>query len=137
MKVRGSGQSIVEFALVLPIMLLLIMGALDFGRAFFMKMALINSAREGAYFLSYNPTDKTNCDPIDTTFCYLGTRDAVIKEAYAAGMTVQPTDIIINNCCTNGEPVEVTVNSQIQLKIFNFMFGPLNINHTAKMKMLK
>ncbi|MEN6434439.1 MAG: TadE/TadG family type IV pilus assembly protein [Anaerolineaceae bacterium] len=137
MKYRGNAQSIVEFALILPIMLLLIMGALDLGRAFYMKIALVNSAREGAYYLSYHPTDKTNCDPINTSFCYLGTRDAVIKEAYSAGMTVQSADIAINNCCVNGEPVEVIVSSQIHLKIFDFMFGPLALSHTARMKMLK
>ncbi|MBP8856868.1 MAG: pilus assembly protein, partial [Anaerolineaceae bacterium] len=38
-----KGQSIVEFALILPIVLLLIMGVLDLGRAFFMKIALVNA----------------------------------------------------------------------------------------------
>ncbi len=137
MKKNRTGQSVVEFALILPILLLIIMGALDLGRAFYMKIAVINSAREGAYYLSYNPMDKTNCDLSDPKFCFLGTRQAVINEAYSAGMEVLPTNITINNCCTNGLPVEVTVNSQIQLMIFDFFFGPMNLSHTASMRMLK
>ncbi len=131
-----NGQSIVEFALILPIILLLIMGALDLGRAFFMKIALINAAREGASYLAYHPADKTACT-VYPCCCYDGTRQAIINEAYAAGLEVDPTNIVINNCCTNGLPVEVTVSSQIDLTIYDFLFGPLTLSHTARMKVLK
>ena len=46
---QDNGQGLIEFALVLPILLLLIIGALDYGFAFFMKVELENSAREGAF----------------------------------------------------------------------------------------
>jgi len=131
-----NGQSIVEFALILPIVLLLIMGVLDLGRAFFMKIALVNAAREGASYLAYHPLDKTTCTVFPSD-CYDGTRQAVVNEAYAAGLTVDPADIVISNCCTNGETVQVTVSSEIQLMIFDFFFGPLDLSHTARMKMLK
>jgi hypothetical protein len=42
------GQSLVEFALVLPIFLLLIMGVIDVGRYAYMSSTLSNAAREGA-----------------------------------------------------------------------------------------
>ena len=61
----------------------------------------------------------------------------MVSEAYAAGLTVEPVNIVITNCCTNGATVEVTVSSQIQLMIFDFFFGPLDLNHTARMKVLK
>jgi Flp pilus assembly protein TadG len=44
----ARGQSLVEFALVLPILLLIFMGILDFGRAVFAYNTLSNAAREGA-----------------------------------------------------------------------------------------
>jgi Flp pilus assembly protein TadG len=37
-----------EFALVLPILLLIIFGIIDFGRAFYLYNNLLNAAREGA-----------------------------------------------------------------------------------------
>jgi Flp pilus assembly protein TadG len=43
-----SGQALVEFAIIAPILLLLIMGIVDFGRAFYTYHVLIDAAREGA-----------------------------------------------------------------------------------------
>jgi Flp pilus assembly protein TadG len=45
---RGHGQSLVEFALVIPIFLLIFMGIVDFGRAIFTYNSLSNAARDGA-----------------------------------------------------------------------------------------
>jgi hypothetical protein len=42
-----SGEALVEFALVLPILLVLSLGMLDFGRAFHVKGLLDQAAREG------------------------------------------------------------------------------------------
>lgn len=42
-----SGQGLVEFALVLPMILLLIMGVVDFGRGIFAFNEVSNAAREG------------------------------------------------------------------------------------------
>src|SRR4029077_16914007 len=47
-RARRRGQSLVEFALVLPIFLLLIMGVIDAGRLVYMNSTLSNAAREGA-----------------------------------------------------------------------------------------
>lgn len=43
-----SGQSLVEFALVLPLILLLAMGLLDFGRGIYAYNTVSNAARMGA-----------------------------------------------------------------------------------------
>ena len=45
---RRDGQSLVEFAVVLPIFLLLLAGILDFGLGLYSQMTVINAAREGA-----------------------------------------------------------------------------------------
>jgi hypothetical protein len=45
----------VEFALVLPLLLLLLCGALDFGRVFFAWVQLANAARVGANYAASNP----------------------------------------------------------------------------------
>jgi Flp pilus assembly protein TadG len=42
------GQSLVETALVLPVLALLTFGLLDFGRAYYFQVAITNAAREGA-----------------------------------------------------------------------------------------
>ena len=45
---RSRGQSLVEFALVLPLFLLLVMGIMDLGLAVFSYNSITNAAREGA-----------------------------------------------------------------------------------------
>jgi Flp pilus assembly protein TadG len=47
---RERGQSLVETAIVAPILLLLLAAAIDFGRAFDTYIVLTNAAREGARF---------------------------------------------------------------------------------------
>jgi Flp pilus assembly protein TadG len=58
----GSGQSLVELALSLMIMLLLVAGAVDFGMAFFSYVALRDAAQEGALFGSFDPYVDSNLD---------------------------------------------------------------------------
>jgi Flp pilus assembly protein TadG len=54
---RSRGQAVVEFAIILPVFLLLLVIAIDFGRLFFTYIQVHNAAREGAAVGSYSPTD--------------------------------------------------------------------------------
>lgn len=45
---RREGQAVVEFALVLPIFMLLVFGAIEFGRAYYSVHLLTTAARRGA-----------------------------------------------------------------------------------------
>ena len=49
--------AIVEFAVILPFMLVLVVGIFDFGGAFNLKQKLQAAAREGARFASASPTN--------------------------------------------------------------------------------
>lgn len=53
----SKGQAIAEFVLIVPIMLLLMLVAIDFGRVFASYVQLTNSAREAAAYAAGNPTD--------------------------------------------------------------------------------
>jgi PKD repeat protein len=53
---RSKGQSMVEFALIVPIFLFLLLIAIDFGRTFFSYIEVNNAAREGAAYAAGNPT---------------------------------------------------------------------------------
>ena len=53
---RSRGQSLVELALVLPILLLLVAGALDLGRLYYSQITITKAAKEGALEASTNPT---------------------------------------------------------------------------------
>ena len=81
---RSRGQALAEFALVVPVLLLILLGGIDFGRLFFGWVNLNNAARIAADYAATNPTgpfiansvyDKTtrydaggiNCDPLTVT----------------------------------------------------------------------
>jgi PKD repeat protein len=53
---RAHGQSLVEFALVLPVLLLIVLVGLDFGRSFLGWVGLNNAARIAANYASLHPT---------------------------------------------------------------------------------
>ena len=54
-----AGQSLFEFALTLPIFLLLVFGLVDLGRGFYYYNLLANMAREGARYAIVAPRDTT------------------------------------------------------------------------------
>ena len=51
------GQALVELAIVMPILALLLVMAIDFGRAFYTYIAVGNAAREGAAYAAQHPAD--------------------------------------------------------------------------------
>jgi Flp pilus assembly protein TadG len=56
------GQSLVELAVTLPILVLLLLGTLDFGMAIFSYSMLRDAAQEGAFYGSFNPASKTEIE---------------------------------------------------------------------------
>ena len=54
------GNFAIEFALAMPILLLLLVGLVDLGRYSLQKSALLQGAREGAQYGILAPTDTTN-----------------------------------------------------------------------------
>jgi PKD repeat protein len=66
-KRRTKGQALVEFALVIPVMLLLVVSGLDAGRLFFSWIEVSNAAREAAAYAGGNPTDTSGITAHATT----------------------------------------------------------------------
>lgn len=76
---RQEGQSIIEFALVLPLLLILLLGIVEFGFIFNTHVTLVHSAREGARYGAVlpNPDASENQDQI---------KDRVINTATGLGL---------------------------------------------------
>lgn len=53
---KEKGQVLIELALVLPILLLVVMGIVDFDRAMYTKNTLNNAARSGARTAAVTPS---------------------------------------------------------------------------------
>ncbi len=70
-----TGQSLAELALIMPLLLLMVLGVIDFGRLFGSYIALQNASREGARFASL----------YSTTVTIPEIKDRAIREASATG----------------------------------------------------
>ena len=81
------GQSMVELALSFTVLLILLSGVVDLGRAFFTFMALRDAAQEGALYGSLFPAD-----PNDTTGGTLNTIGIVNRVRMASSSPVNLTN---------------------------------------------
>jgi Flp pilus assembly protein TadG len=98
---RGErGQAVVEFALIVPLLVLLTMGMVDFGRIFYSYEGLANAAREGARYCALNPGNASG-----TQSRVNGEVNGMVASVTASGCTNQP----------KGQPVTVTVTAPFSL----------------------
>lgn len=100
---RRRGTSLVEFALILPVLMILVVGLIDLGRGWSMVGVISNAAREGARFGSSHPLDNP------------GIKNRVMEEAKDSGITLYRDRIAI---FVNGieVPDERPANSAISIK---------------------
>lgn len=77
----SRGQALVELALVVPIMLVLVLAALDLGRVYYARITVENAAREGALQAAIDPTDGTKV------------KAAATRETNGSLVTVAPSDV--------------------------------------------
>ena len=56
------GQSLVELAIVFPVILLLLLGTIDFGMALYSFVIVRDAAQEGALYGSFNPNNRAEIE---------------------------------------------------------------------------
>ena len=108
------GQSLVEFAVILPVFVLLLVGIFDLGRAVYATSTLNNAAREAGRLAI-----------VDQTFSHIQTE--AIKQSVALGLA--PIDVLIDfrapatpnkpNSC--GSPIQLGCIADVRI---NYTFNP-------------
>ncbi len=88
-----TGQTLVEFALVLPMLLILMFGIVDFGRAFYTWLTVTNAAREGARVGATQMDTSTINTRISDAMGPLGTSDLVITLGNVQGPRGEPITV--------------------------------------------
>jgi Flp pilus assembly protein TadG len=95
---REKGQSLVEFVIVLPILLIILAGVLDLGRLYFAYVAITDAAAEGVAYAAINPNNNA---------------EIVERAQGASGGLVQiESDMVTvdSPVVASGAPVTVTVD---------------------------
>jgi Flp pilus assembly protein TadG len=98
MRRSRKGQSLVEFAFILPIFLLILVGIFDVGRGVFAYHTLNNAAREGGRQAI-----------VDQTQEHVQSRAA----QHAVGLGVQADDVLVDYRLNTSEEVPGSCNSQV------------------------
>ena len=125
-----QGQSLLEFALILPVLVLVLVGVFDLGRALFALITINNAAREGARYGTLHSTDSADTN----------VKLASVDEAIDSGIIINPGNVTVY-CpddssswpCARGDAVRVTVNYTFT-SILN-MIIPANINMSRAVEM--
>jgi Flp pilus assembly protein TadG len=141
---KQKGQSLVEFALILPLMVLIVVGIFDLGRAFFAYIAISNAAREGARVYIFSPKTTTITDIENAVHLEVGTSSVVDEAKIAPTILIQcvdPNDSIFKQVVTNAmlkackstEPIRVTVSYNQDLILSFFFPNGLTLKRSAEM----
>jgi Flp pilus assembly protein TadG len=100
---RTDGMSAVEFALLLPLMLLIVGGIMDFGNLYYQLNIVNEAAREAARIAS---TQKTNGNPANQT-----TVQTTIRSKFGNSLTLT----LIPNPPTSGSSVQAKVTNSVTI----------------------
>ncbi len=132
---RGPGQALVEFALILPLFMVLLLGVFDLGRGVFMYNGVSQAAREIARTTSVHPQD-----PLGSS--QESIRTVSVQRALIPGMVNPPTyDCVridgsaITHAlpCTTSDFVKVTVQAPFTPILF-FGFGAVTMTSTSSVQ---
>jgi PKD repeat protein len=133
---RTLGQSVVEFALVLPVFLLFFAAALDLGRVFYANISLNNAAREGAFQAASTPALY-----VENQACDQATNRVVCRiqnETAGSMIAIAPTDIDVTcsvpGCAAApGSLVTVEVRGKFRLvtPLLSAVFGGQELDLTS------
>ena len=119
-----KGQSIVEFALVLPILVMLLFGIIDFGRIFHTYLAIDHASREAARTASIGENDAT----IVST---------AVASASSIHLTAGQVAVSPGGTKSSGSDVTVTITYPINFltPVVSNLTGPITLSSSTVMRM--
>lgn len=128
------GQTLVEFALILPIFLLLLMGIFDFGRAVYAYNTVSNAARQAVRLAIVDQEPSKIQDLAAKQAASLGIDPSTVTITFVNPdlSSGQPCDVVpvLNGCI-----VEVTVpyTYRAATPIIGNLIGPISISSTSRL----
>jgi Flp pilus assembly protein TadG len=131
-----SGQSLIEFALALPILCFLILALFDFGTGIFYWLDATHVANEGARLAAVAGPSQTSCSAL-ATFIQQET-SGQLKGGNASASGVQSASkvaISFPQGAQIGNPVTVTVTASFKYVPAGYIPGSMPISASATMRL--
>jgi Flp pilus assembly protein TadG len=119
-----SGQALVEFAIVLPLLLLILFGIFDFGRIILDSFIINEAARDAARYASAGASDSAVVQVVN--------QDCALLDTSKLGVTIVPAAA----ARVSGGTVTVTVTYPVSFDPFlSFLTsGPFNLTGQTTMR---
>ncbi len=131
----SSGQSMVELALMLPVLAIVLVGILDLGRIYYAYITVVNVARAGARYAAAHPP-KPSCDPDLDAAGLAAIELRARKEAETSG--INPAQLTIRVSCGSSDfemPIMVTVWYNFQMITTRIVgLGPIRLRSDTTMQ---
>lgn len=132
----SPGQGLVEFALLIPFLMLIVFGAVDLARAYHAMVTITNASREGARYAM-----RTNSAALTSAQKLSDIQDRVVDEAGSSGIEIEKADVSFlcvtsgttTPPCASGEPMRVTVTYDFNLLMGAFFVPSINLSRSAEM----
>ena len=129
-RIRLNGQELVEFAVMVPFLLIVMIGVVDLGRIFHASITIANASRTGArYANSFGFEDNGGI-----TLNSVDISSKAQTEAQNSGITLSSVSASCPGGCTRGGPVVVTVTHDFQFMFNAFIGSGLTLSHSTEMK---
>lgn len=133
--VRRRGAAAIEFAVVLPMLMLMLLGGADFGRCFHSAMAITNAARAGAEYGAMHPFDASS-----QAGWQAGVQQAAIDELSGSPLFDAGQLTVVANSITEADGscrVEVQVAYPFRTIFSWFYSSSLTLQQTAVMRTIR
>jgi Flp pilus assembly protein TadG len=129
-----TGQGLIEFALVMPLLLLMVMAIIDFSRVFYIYSASSNATREAIRIGMTAPND---CDAIENAarsqFAFIPRDAYTVKITYDDGQTVKYNSCQADQSFAAGDRVLVDVRADFSplTPFISNMFPKFTLHYDA------
>ncbi|WP_454777964.1 TadE/TadG family type IV pilus assembly protein [Georgenia muralis] len=114
---KDKGAAAVEFALILPVLLLLVVGIAEFGRAYNVQTVLADAARVGVRTMAIH-SDVAQA------------KSASVDAATSLSLTTAQVAVTPSSCDGTTDPATVTVTDDLDL----IFFGEIALTGKATMR---
>ncbi len=98
-----AGQALVEFALLAALVVTLLLGIVDFGRAYYTQVQIKNAVGDAGYFAIQNPDDNN------------GAKDMIARQLSNLNPPINKTTQIAITCASGSTKKQISVTYQYHL----------------------
>lgn len=116
---RADGQALAEFALVLPLLLLLVAGLIEFGRGWNIKQVVTDAAREGARYAVVRDSSITSISDVQAKVKSRLVLANIDTTAAITTVSLTPTA----NFRITGQAVTISVRTKYRMGFVGAMLG--------------